>query len=97
MIILNESDFRSVGNINTEGKYSLRLEMIEELIRDVSDELYTITNKIENIGRLASTIGIKDAKILTIKINEDLENILDINYNYNWQKLLYEINEKSEE
>ena len=97
MIIIKENDFRSVGSINTDGIYSLRLEMIEELLHDISDELYTITNKIENVGRLASTIGIADAKSITNDINDSLESILDVDENYNWKKLINELNKKSEE
>lgn len=97
MIIIKENDFRSVGSINCEGKYALRLELISDLIRDVSDELYTITNKIENIGRIADSIGCKNAKDISADIVESLNSILDKEQNYEWNTLLNEINDISEE
>ena len=97
MIIIKENDFRSVGSINCEGKYALRLELISDLIRDVSDELYTITNKIENIGRIANSIGCKNAKNISADIVESLNSILDKEQNYEWNTLLNEINDISEE
>jgi hypothetical protein len=97
MIIIKENDFRSVGSIDCEGRYALRLELISDLIRDISDELYTITNKIENIGRIANSIGCKDAKELSADIVDSLNSILDKEQNYEWNKLLEEINDISTE
>ncbi len=97
MIIIKENDFRSVGSINCEGKYALRLELISDLIRDISDELYTITNKIENVGRIANSIGCKNAKDISADIVESLNSILDKEQNYEWNTLLNEINDISEE
>ena len=97
MINLKENDFRSVGTVNREGKYTLRLELIEELLQNISDELYTITNDIENLGRIAKSIGCNDANIITANIINSLESILNIEQNYEWKSLLDELNLLSEE
>lgn len=96
MITLKENDFRSVGSINCDGRYALRLELISELLHDISDELYTITNKIENIGRIAKSIGCENYNI-TDDIVDNLSSILDEEQNYEWKTLLDELNNISEE
>jgi len=95
MITLKENDFRSVGSVNCDGKYTLRLELISELLHDISDELYTITNKIENIGRIAKGIGCENYDITNDIVN-NLSSILDIEQNYEWKTLLDELNDISE-
>jgi len=94
--LLIENDFRSVGNINCDGKYVLRLELINELLHDISDELYTITNNIENIGRIAEGIGCKDARKVANNIVNSLDSILNIKSNYEWKNLIDNLNLLSE-
>ena len=52
---LNESEFRRVGRVDSDISTNnyLKLEMIDEILGDISDEIFTITTKLESIKRLA--------------------------------------------
>ena len=54
-LTLDEAEFRRVGRVSSDISTNnyLKLEMIDEILGDISDEVFTITTKLESIKRLA--------------------------------------------
>lgn len=92
---LDEADFRRVGRVNSDGStYNyLKLEMIDEILGDISDEVFTITTKLESIKRLAKQMNY-DAPVENIIDN--LQELFDVDYNTAWKELIDNLNDLNE-
>lgn len=88
---LNESEFRRVGRVDSDISTNnyLKLEMIDEILGDISDEIFTITTKLESIKRLAKHMNY-DAPVESIIY--DLENLFNIDYNSEWKDIIDNLN-----
>ena len=88
---LNESEFRRVGRVDSDISTNnyLKLEMIDEILGDISDEIFTITTKLESIKRLAKHMNY-DVPVESIIY--DLENLFNINYNSEWKDIIDNLN-----
>lgn len=90
-LILDEATYRNVGTIVADlasDTNFLKVDLLNEVIGDISDELYTITTKLEAVSRLAKAMGYKDCDIIINDIIEDLSSTLDKSKNLQWKELL---------
>lgn len=88
---LDEAEFRRVGRVDSDISTSnyLKLNLIDEILGDISDEVFTIITKLESIQRLARHMNY-NAPVDNI-INS-LEDLFDINCNYDWKEIIDELN-----
>ena len=97
---LEEATYRNVGLIPSDlvaNTKFLKVDLLNEVISDISDELYTITDKLESVTRLAKAIGYEDADTNVNNIIQTLSNTLDRSYNKDWKELLDNIELYSKE
>lgn len=90
-LTLDEAEFRRVGRVSSDISTNnyLKLEMIDEILGDISDEVFTIITKLESIKRLAKHMNY-DVPIDCIIDN--LESLFDIDYNDDWKVVIDGLN-----
>lgn len=90
-LTLDEAEFRRVGRVSSDISTNnyLKLEMIDEILGDISDEVFTITTKLGSIKRLAKHMNY-DVPIENII--DDLESLFDTDYNENWKMIIDGLN-----
>lgn len=90
-LTINEATYRNVGIVPTDlasDTKFLKLDLLNQVMEDISDELYTILNKLEAVQRLAKAIGYKDIDTKITEISEVLSNTLDKDKNNTWKEIL---------
>jgi hypothetical protein len=91
MIIILDEEYRRVGHIDPDsgnGTGYIRLETMDEILGDISDELWTITRKLEQFSKISKSLG---CPINIEPIIDNLQNTLDENKNYNWKTIMEKI------
>jgi len=88
-IELNEADYRHIDKIQNDNfNYELKVDMANAIIGDISDNLYTMTTKIESIQKIANSLGIN----IDNEINNIILELNDIFSNSDWQNILNKFN-----
>lgn len=91
MVKLIEEKYRRVGHIDPDsinGTGYIRLETMDEILGDISDELWTITRKLEQFAKISNSLG---CPINIQPIIDNLQNTLDEDKNYDWKTIMEKI------
>lgn len=91
MVKLIEEKYRRVGHIDPDsinGTGYIRLETMNEILGDISDELWTITRKLEQFAKISNSLG---CPINIQPIIDNLQNTLDEDKNYDWKTIMEKI------
>lgn len=90
-LLIKEANYRNVGIVPTDlasDTKFLKLDLLNQVTEDISDELYTIITKLESVQRLAKSIGYKDVDNKIDNIINTLSNTLDKDKNTDWKEIL---------
>lgn len=91
MVKLIQEKYRRVGHIDPDsinGTGYIRLETMDEILGDISDELWTITRKLEQFAKISNSLG---CPINIQPIIDNLQNTLDEDKNYDWKIIMEKI------
>ena len=91
MVKLIQEEYRRVGHIDPDsinGTGYIRLETMDEILGDISDELWTITRKLEQFAKISNSLG---CPINIQPIIDNLQNTLDEDKNYDWKIIMEKI------
>ncbi len=91
MVKLIQEKYRRVGHIDPDcinGTGYIRLETMDEILGDISDELWTITRKLEQFAKISNSLG---CPINIQPIIDNLQNTLDEDKNYDWKTIMEKI------
>ena len=89
-LTLDEMDYRPIDKFKNDNfNYELKVDMANQIIDNITDNIYIISNKLESIQKIAKT--------LNLDINKEIENIINniydiFNSGNDWYKICNEFN-----
>ena len=85
--ILDEADYKSISKLRNDNfNYELKIDMANEIINDISDNVYIISNKLEAIQKIAKSIGLN----IDFEVDEIIGNLNGLFEGVAWDNILSE-------
>lgn len=96
-MIIQDAYYKTVDKIAVNDDYmGLSIDNANHIIDEISDNMYVLRNKIEDLNRIGESLGIYDISEYTESLNNEIANLFD---SYLWQNILrkfQEVNESSD-
>ena len=84
---INEADYRAISKLKNDNfNYELKIDMANEIISDISDNVYIISNKLEAIQKIAKSIGLN----IDFEVDEIIGNLNGLFEGVAWDNILSE-------
>lgn len=84
---INEADYRAISKLKNDNfNYELKIDMANEIISDISDNVYIISNKLEAIQKIAKSIGLN----IDFEVDEIIGNLNELFEGVAWDNILSE-------
>ena len=84
---MNEADYRAISKLRNDNfNYELKIDMANEIISDISDNVYIISNKLESIQKIAKSIGLN----IDFEVDEIIGNLNGLFEGVAWDNILSE-------
>ena len=93
-MIIQDAVYKTLDKIEIDDYKGLDIDNANHIIDEISDNLYVLRNKIEDLNRIGDAMGISEIADYTEALNEQLAELFD---GYNWQTILRKFQEANDE
>lgn len=93
-MIIQDALYKTLDKIEIDDYKGLDVDNANHIIDEISDNLYVLRNKIEDLNRIGDAMGISEIADYTDTLNTQLSELFD---GYVWQTILRKFQEANEE
>ena len=93
-MIIQDAVYKTLDKIEIDDYKGLDIDNANHIIDEISDNIYVLRNKIEDLNRIGDDMGISEIADYTEALNEQLAELFD---GYTWQTILRKFQEANDD